>query len=128
MRIDDTSESKPEQTPENSSSDSEEHLTLVHGQHQDSVSEYEKQRLSRIAENKARMEALGLRKMASLLTGSAQNSRKNKGKARVVDKDEDYMPEEEGPSSSIEEEVNEDDDDEDYLGGRSSGSHKAKVH
>lgn len=120
MPKDDTSESEPEQTPENSSSDSDEPVTPVHGLHQDGISEYEKQRLSRIAENKARMEALGLRKMVSLLTGSAQNSRKNKGKAKVVDKDEDYMPDEEG---------NEDDDgDEDYLGGRSPGSLKAKVH
>ncbi|KAF3440026.1 hypothetical protein FNV43_RR18304 [Rhamnella rubrinervis] len=131
MPKDDTSESEPEQTPENSSSDLEEPVTPVHGQHQDGVSEYEKQRLSRIAENKARLESLGLRKMASLLTGSARNSRKNKGKAKVVDKDGDYMPEEEGPSSSTEEEEegndDDDDDEEDYLGGRSSGSNKKKL-
>lgn len=127
MSKDETSESEPE----NSSSASEGAETRIHGQHRDGVSEYEKQRLSRIAENKARMEALGLRKMASSLTGSARSSRmKNKGKGKVVvEDDEDYRPEEEGPSSSTEEdEGNEDDDDEDYLGGRSSGSHKTKIH
>lgn len=129
MSKDETSESEPE----NSSSASEGAETRIHAQHRDGVSEYEKQRLSRIAENKARMEALGLRKMVSSLTGSARSSRmKSKGKGKVVvEDDEDYRPEEEGPSSSTEEEEeegNEDDDDEDYLGGRSSGSHKAKVH
>ena len=105
------------------------------------MSEYEKQRLARIAENRARMEALGLPKMASSLMGSAQNSRKSKGKAKgsaqnsrkskgkakVTEEDEDYRPQEEEPvSSSSEEEEN--NDDEDYLGKKtSSGSNKREV-
>lgn len=55
------------------------------------VSDYEKQRLSRIAENRARMEALGLPNIASSFLGSAQIvSNKKKGKKKVDD--DDYRP------------------------------------
>lgn len=97
------------------------------------VSEYEKQRLSRIAENRARMEALGLPQMASSLMGSSRNSttlrKKRKGKAKVAEDDDDYSPEEEvGPTSSSEDEKYDlDDDDDDYLGGKASGSSKRKT-
>lgn len=127
-----------EEVPENSGSEEEPQLRtpINHG-----VSEYEKQRLSRIAENRARMEALGLPKIASTLWGSAQqvsNKRKNtkKGKEKVEEdddvvgdggEDKDYRPDEveEEPISSSEEEANEDDDD--YLDGTSSGSRRKKV-
>ncbi|KAB1225272.1 hypothetical protein CJ030_MR1G028179 [Morella rubra] len=127
-----------EEVPENSGSEEEPQLRtpINHG-----VSEYEKQRLSRIAENRARMEALGLPKIASTLWGSAQqvsNQRKNtkKGKEKVEEdddvggdggEDKDYRPDEveEEPISSSEEEANEDDDD--YLDGTSSGSRRKKV-
>lgn len=129
---DDPSDSEHEETPENSSSDSEEAGKPSNGQQQNQVGgmpEYEKQRLARIAENRARMEALGLPKMASSLMGSAQNVRnknKEKGKAKVLEDDDDYRPEEEGPSSSSEEEAI-DDYDEDYLDEKSSGARKKKV-
>ncbi|XP_062091572.1 uncharacterized protein LOC133797621 [Humulus lupulus] len=91
------------------------------------ASEYEKQRLSRIAENRARMEALGLSKMASSLMGSAQKSRKSKGKAKITeDDDDDYRPQEEEPTSSADREENSV-DDEDYLGPKSSVSNKRKA-
>uniref|UniRef100_A0A162A675 EF-hand domain-containing protein n=1 Tax=Daucus carota subsp. sativus TaxID=79200 RepID=A0A162A675_DAUCS len=89
------------------------------------VSDYEKQRLKRMAENKARMEAMGLHKMASSLMGRAQKKSKkrdSKGKRKVgEDDDEDYEP-----VADSETEV--DDDDEDYVGGNSAAtkSNKAK--
>ncbi|KAA3475374.1 caltractin ICL1b isoform X1 [Gossypium australe] len=59
-------------------------------QEQQGISEYEKQRLARIAENRARMEALGLPKIASSLMGSSPNtsrtSSKIKGKRKVKNK------------------------------------------
>ncbi|KAK9910871.1 hypothetical protein M0R45_034810 [Rubus argutus] len=127
---DDPSDSEHEETPENSSSDSEEAGKPSNGQQGQvgGMPEYEKQRLARIAENRARMEALGLPEMASSLMGSAQNVRnkkKEKGKAKVLEDDDDYRPEEEGPSSSSEEEAI-DDYDEDYLDEKSSGARKKK--
>lgn len=80
------------------------------------ITEYEKQRLLRIAENKARIEALGLRKMASSFMGSLQKSTQQKGKRKVVDDDEDYKPD-------ADDDVYDDDDeeeDEDFVGGQSS--------
>ncbi|XP_059460640.1 uncharacterized protein LOC132189836 isoform X2 [Corylus avellana] len=99
--------------------------------------EYERQRLSRISENRSRMVALGLPKIASKLWGSAQKvsekMNKKKGKAKVDDdddddEDEDYRLDkvEEGPSSSSGDEET-DDDDEDYLDETSSGSRRKKV-
>jgi recombinational DNA repair ATPase RecF len=106
------------------------------------VAEYERQRLSRIEENRSRMKALRLPKIASRLLRSArkvsekmeeeeekkmekkmerkmkkeEKKRKKKGKEKVED--------EEGLSSSSGEE----EDDEDYLGQTSSGPHRKKVH
>ena len=124
------SEEDNEETPENSGSDSEPEDPQPQTPSNNGVSEYEKQRLSRIAENRARMEALGLPKFASSLLGSAQkvsnNNNKNKnikkGKEKVDD--DDYRPDEveEEPSSSSEEEKD-GDEDEDY----SSGSRRKKV-
>ncbi|KAL5571904.1 hypothetical protein UlMin_021501 [Ulmus minor] len=123
MRKRDSSDSESERASENSSS--EETGTPSDGQLRDGVPEYEKQRLSRIAENRARMEAMGLRKMASSLVASSPNLRKNKGKEKVVKEDEDYKPEVEVPS---EEEDDDDEEDEgDCLGGKSSGFRKTKA-
>ncbi|KAF9668788.1 hypothetical protein SADUNF_Sadunf14G0039800 [Salix dunnii] len=73
----DFSGSEPDES-ENSSSEQEgEEVGKLKG-----ITEYEKQRLSRIAENKARMEALGLNKMATSLMGSVQKSRQRKGKQK----------------------------------------------
>ncbi|KAH1080832.1 hypothetical protein J1N35_020593 [Gossypium stocksii] len=78
-------------------------------QEQQGISEYEKQRLARIAENRARMEALGLPKIASSLMGSSPNTSRNsskiKGKRKVIDDDEDYRP------NDNEDDYDEDDDD-----------------
>ncbi|PQQ02347.1 uncharacterized protein Pyn_13709 [Prunus yedoensis var. nudiflora] len=131
----DLSDSEHEETSENSSSESEEAGKPSNGQKDrvgSSVSEYEKQRLSRIAENRARMEALGLPKIASSVMGSGQNGkRKNKkgqkGKAKVFEDDEEYRPEEEEPCSySSQEEAMEEEDDDDYLGEKTSGSRRKK--
>ncbi|PKA59571.1 Putative calmodulin-like protein 2 [Apostasia shenzhenica] len=65
----------------------------------DGTSEYEKHRIARISENKARIEALGLPHLASAVLGtSSQKVRsleKRKGKRRVGaddDEDEEYRP------------------------------------
>uniref|UniRef100_A0A6N2MSG0 EF-hand domain-containing protein n=1 Tax=Salix viminalis TaxID=40686 RepID=A0A6N2MSG0_SALVM len=81
------------------------------------ITEYEKQRLSRIAENKARMEALGLNKMATSLMGSVQKSRQRKGKQKFVD-DEEYKPNDE--TACDDDDDDDDFDDEDFVGGQSS--------
>lgn len=61
------------------------------------LTDYEKQRMKRIEENRARMEAMGLQKMAISLMGSSQKTQKKgkdrKGKKKVIDEDEDYEPE-----------------------------------
>ncbi|OMO78527.1 hypothetical protein CCACVL1_14323 [Corchorus capsularis] len=106
------SESEESENEEKSSEEEEEEENPKQGKQV--ISEYEKQRLSRIAENRARMEAMGLTKMASSLMGSlrnsSQNSSKVKGKRKVVEEDEDYLP-------NDEEEHEEDDDDDDKLDG-----------
>ncbi|XP_073122651.1 uncharacterized protein [Henckelia pumila] len=70
--------------------------------------QYERERLKRIEENKRRMEALGLHKMANSFMGSVQKAHKKhnekKGKKKMVDEDEEYNPTEEERSSSDEEE------------------------
>ncbi|XP_051132531.1 uncharacterized protein LOC127252419 [Andrographis paniculata] len=84
--------------------------------------DYEKVRLKRIEENKNRMEALGLRRMASSLITSVRESPRmgngRKGKKKIVDEDEDeeYDPEQEddGKSSS----AGEDGDDEEFSPSR----------
>ncbi|KAJ4727177.1 Calmodulin-related, putative isoform 2 [Melia azedarach] len=70
----DQSDSELDDT-ENRSSEVESEEGNSNGRKQEEISEYEKQRLSRIAENKAKMEAMGLAKMASSLIGSPQNSK-----------------------------------------------------
>ena len=125
MANDDVSGSETDETEENSSSD--EPGNPSHGE-TPAISEYEKQRLSRIAENRARLEALGLRKMASSLMGSIQlkQKEKQKGKAKVVE-DEDYTPPVAGEGSSSSNEDDDDDDYDEFTGGRSSGASLQKV-
>ncbi|XP_050237596.1 NAD-dependent protein deacetylase HST1-like [Mercurialis annua] len=101
------------------------------------ISDYEKQRLSRIAENKARMEALGLHKMASSLGSSVQKTVKNrkisqrKGKSKVVDDyDEDYRPNNDDDDDERDDDDfddKDDDEDEDFVRNSSSKSRKNKV-
>ncbi|GMH21664.1 hypothetical protein Nepgr_023506 [Nepenthes gracilis] len=57
------------------------------------ATEYEKQRMRRIQENKARMEALGLCKMASRVEIICRRDRKGKGKVKS-EEDDDYEPDE----------------------------------
>lgn len=118
-------ESEESEAEERSSSDEDtEHEDRFHGQKQlqQGMTEYEKQRLSRIAENRARMEALGLTKLASSFVGSSRGSSKRKGKSKVVEEDEEYMP------NYQDERADDDDDDgeEEHLGKKSSGTRKKK--
>ncbi|CAL5382742.1 unnamed protein product [Camellia sinensis] len=119
MIRDDLSDSDTQEYDSNSSSEDLE--TPNNGETQ-KMSEYEKQRMKRMESNRARMEALGLQKMASSLMGSVKKTKKKtepKGKAKIVEEDEEYKPPEmdEGLSSSS--------DDEEFVGeGKSrAGSH-----
>ncbi|RDX63541.1 hypothetical protein CR513_58021, partial [Mucuna pruriens] len=108
-----------------SSSESEEAQTVENAK---GASEYEKQRLSRIAENRARLEALGLPQMASSLKGSQpHNANKAKEKKVKDDDDEEYVPEDDGePGSSSSSEQLEDHKDDDFAVENASGSRKRK--
>ncbi|XP_047980851.1 RNA polymerase II subunit 5-mediating protein homolog isoform X2 [Salvia hispanica] len=90
---------------------------------QEKVSEYEKQRLQRIEANNRRMEALGLRKMAINLMGSAPKTQKKsndkKANNKIVDEDEEYNPTQEDEEISC----SEDDDDDNEF----SPSNKTKM-
>ncbi|MBA0559921.1 hypothetical protein Golob_016858 [Gossypium lobatum] len=103
------SNSESEESGTVSEEEEEDDNEVILKQEQQGISEYEKQRLARIAENRARMEALGLPKIASSLMGLSPNtsrtSSKIKGKRKVIDDDEDYRPDDN------EDEHDEDDDD-----------------
>ncbi|KAL2485175.1 Uncharacterized protein Adt_29931 [Abeliophyllum distichum] len=117
------SEFSDSESQENDSSDEE--YENVTPRKEEKASEYELQRLKRIDENKKRMEALGLHKMANTFMGSFQKAQKKKiekmGKRKMVDEDEEYKPsemEEEICSSSEEGESDEE---------KFSGSQKRKA-
>ncbi|XP_015583490.1 DNA ligase 1 isoform X2 [Ricinus communis] len=104
-------------------------------QQQQGISNYEKQRLSRIAENKARMEALGLHKISSSLIVSVhksshhQKSVQHKGRSKVVDDDDDYRPNDDDADDQDDDDDGDDfgDEDEDLVDQSSSKSRKNKV-
>ncbi|TYI54645.1 hypothetical protein E1A91_D11G089500v1 [Gossypium mustelinum] len=103
------SNSESEESGSVSEEEEDDDNEVILKQEQQGISEYEKQRLARIAENRARMEALGLPKIASSLMGLSPNtsrtSSKIKGKRKVIDDDEDYRP------NDNEDDHDEDDDD-----------------
>ncbi|TYH42842.1 hypothetical protein ES332_D11G089500v1 [Gossypium tomentosum] len=103
------SNSESEESGSVSEEEDDDDNEVILKQEQQGISEYEKQRLARIAENRARMEALGLPKIASSLMGLSPNtsrtSSKIKGKRKVIDDDEDYRP------NDNEDDHDEDDDD-----------------
>ncbi|KAJ8573333.1 hypothetical protein K7X08_009844 [Anisodus acutangulus] len=89
------SDTETEERNSSSSSDSEdtESESPVEPQRSGKLNEYEKQRMKTIQENRSRMEAMGLHKMATSLMGTSQKKEKDrKGKNKVVDEDEDYEP------------------------------------
>ncbi|KAK3195057.1 hypothetical protein Dsin_026367 [Dipteronia sinensis] len=121
----DPSDSEPEQS-ESSGSEEEIQEPRNNAQKQEEISGYEKQRLARIAENKARMEALGISKVASSLMGSSQNpkpSNKRKGKRKIDedDDDEDFRPNDDD-DDDVDDEV-----DDELLADVASRSRKRKV-
>lgn len=125
----DSSDSEPEESENLSSEEEETEAPNIksNGEKEHEISAYEKQRLSRIAENKARMEAMGLSKLASSLMGSPQNLSKCKGKRKVVEDDEDYRPNDEDEGEDEDEDGGGDDDDAEFLGNKASRSYKRKV-
>ncbi|KAI3498529.1 hypothetical protein L1887_34304 [Cichorium endivia] len=83
----------------------------------ENMTEYEKQRMKRIEENKARMKAMGLDKMASSFMGSIPVSRnaKKKGKKKVgLEDDEEYKPHGEDEEFSSSSGSDGDDDDDEF--------------
>jgi hypothetical protein len=110
-----------------STSSSESEQTVRNGS---TISEYEKQRLQRIAENQARLKAMGLPQMVTSLKKSTPIKKKGKQKVKDVDDDdEEYKPENEeereadSDSDSSGEEQHEHDSDYENA----SGSRKRKV-
>ncbi|XP_006652574.1 uncharacterized protein LOC102701073 [Oryza brachyantha] len=96
---------------------SEEHECGARGE---PMNDYEKERLARIRENEARLQALGIRRLAaSPLLHSAAPSAAGKGKrkGRAADADEEYLPsdggedEEGGESSSTSDQDGEEGED-----------------
>jgi len=58
-------------------------------------SKYEELRMQRITENQAKIEALGLSKLATIFKDRIQKAKK-KDKKKANDDDEDYLPKYEG--------------------------------
>ncbi|XP_030513810.2 protein BFR2 [Rhodamnia argentea] len=124
-----TSDSESDGTQ--ASSGSEPEPTTLPGSTKTAVSTYEKQRMSRIAENNKRMEALGLRNLASSVMGSSRKAKKGdaKGKRKVGeddddDRDDDYAPAlDDGGGDDDDLSVDDEEDDQDF---EVSGSGKRK--
>lgn len=93
------------------------------------LTEYEKQRLSRIRENEARLEALGLRSLAAspLLRNSSPGTAKGKQKKRSVDEDEEYVPSDSGGEEKDESSSESAQDEEVDGEGKSASMSRAKV-
>jgi len=94
------------------------------------LTEYEKQRLSRIRENEARLEALGLRTLAAspLLRSPSPGAAKGKQKKRSADEDEEYVPSDNGGGEEDNESSSESAQDEEVEGaGKSASRSRAKV-
>lgn len=115
------------QETDSSPSSSEELESPKKGGTQKKMTEYEKQRAKRIEENRARMEALGLRKMACSVMGSGRIAKEKKREANGKRKgkmgeenDEEYRPEEEGDEEGLSSSSGEDEEDEGTSGGRRS--------
>lgn len=112
-----------EERTSSSSSESEVEET-VRNVSSSTMSEYEKQRLDRIAENKARLKAMGLPQMVSSLKSSTpiKKNSKKKGKEKVEDDDdEEYIPQNDESDSSSEQHQH----DSDFE--TASGSRKRKA-
>ncbi|KAK7320335.1 hypothetical protein VNO77_29728 [Canavalia gladiata] len=89
---------------------------------------YEEQRLQRIAENRARLEALGLPQIASSFKALPRNAKK--GKKKVEDDDEEYRPDNDNeaePLSGSSSEQEGHHKDEDFAVENASGSRKRKA-
>ncbi|KAJ3681371.1 hypothetical protein LUZ60_015860 [Juncus effusus] len=72
---------------------------------EESMTEYERQRLARMRENKARMEALGLRGLSSSLQTNSEsptNKRKKKKKRVEEEEEEEYRPSDEEEEEEME--------------------------
>lgn len=127
----DTSESNSQSEERTSSSESEAEETVRNVSSSTMMSEYEKQRLERIAENKARLQAMGLPQMVSSLKSSTpikKNLKKKKGKEKVEDDDDDeYIPQNEEEQEHDESDSSSEQHEHDSDFENASGSRKRKA-
>lgn len=123
-----TSESNSQSEERTSSSESEAEET-VRNVSSNIMSEYEKQRLERIAENKARLKAMGLPQMVSSLKTSTpiKKDMKKKGKEKVEDDDEEYIPQNEDEQEHDESDSSSEQHEHDSHFENASGSRKRKA-
>ncbi|KAF5188676.1 Calmodulin-related, partial [Thalictrum thalictroides] len=122
------SQSDSENSEKSNSNDEENAFNHGDGE-EEVISEYEKQRLERIKENKARLESLRLPSLASSLLGSVKNKDKRKEKnKRGKEEDEEYKPSdgEERASSSSNEEGDEEEEDEEEEENKSPEASNSK--
>ncbi|XP_038708758.1 uncharacterized protein LOC120003758 isoform X2 [Tripterygium wilfordii] len=131
----DTSSDSDPETPENSCSEEEEETENGKGissnaQAKHGISDYEKQRLERIAANRAKLQALGLPKIASSLMGSSaskmEKASKRKGKSKVAEDDEDYKPNYDDVEDGAEDDDNGDDECDEFQGSKSRSNSRGK--
>ncbi|KAF6175380.1 hypothetical protein GIB67_036471 [Kingdonia uniflora] len=121
-------DSETDESSEKSSSDEHENCKIGGAV---KVSEYEKQRLERIRENRERLEALGLRNLSFSLMGSGKKQANPKGKAKK-NEDDEYVPTEgeERASASSEDDGDsdgkEDEEDEFEVGNDGSSSSRGR--
>lgn len=115
-----------ERTSSSSSSESEaEEETVRNVSSSTMMSEYEKQRLDRIAENKARLKAMGLPQMVSSLKTSTPITKK-KGKEKV-EEDEEYIPQNDEEQEHDESDSSSEQHEHDSDFENASGSRKRKA-
>lgn len=121
------SNSQSEERTSSSSSESEaEEETVRNVSSSTMMSDYEKQRLDRIAENKARLKAMGLPQMVSSLKTSTP-IKKKKGKEKVEDDDEEYIPQNEEEQEHDESDSSSEQREYDSDFENASGSRKRKA-
>lgn len=121
-----------------SSSNSSEENEDQEPEHNDGVvSEYEQQRLARIRENRARLQALGLPDLASSLVapsskrqrelGKAKSKGKSKKKKDVVVDDDEYRPSDDDRREAGDAECSSDSEEQEEEGGGPSSGPGRKV-
>ncbi|PAN39293.1 hypothetical protein PAHAL_7G233800 [Panicum hallii] len=96
----------------------------------ESLTEYERQRLERIRENEARLEALGLRGLAAsplLRNPSPAAAAMGKQKKRSADEDEEYVPSDDGRGEEDEDESSSESGQDDDMDGEGKSASRSRA-